>query len=96
MNTFVYILDGFSKKISDVDHTSNHGTSCEYAHPYFMKEHPYLLLSIKQKRGEKVVSIKWLLRSYVMYRATAYVATVHCVVANISYKFMAHISLLRM
>lgn len=53
-----YILDGFSKKISDVDHTSNHGTSCEYAHPYFMKEHPYLLLSIKQKRGEKVVSIR--------------------------------------
>ncbi|XP_025408332.1 heat shock factor protein isoform X2 [Sipha flava] len=46
--------DGFSKRISDADHTSNHGTSCEYAHPYFMKEHPYLLLSIKQKRGEKV------------------------------------------
>jgi len=50
-----YILDGFSKRISDVDHTSNHGTSCEYAHPYFMKEHPCLLLSIKQKRGEKLV-----------------------------------------
>uniref|UniRef100_A0A2S2NDS1 Heat shock factor protein n=2 Tax=Schizaphis graminum TaxID=13262 RepID=A0A2S2NDS1_SCHGA len=45
---------GFSKRISDVDHTSNHGTSCEYAHPYFMKEHPCLLLSIKQKRGEKL------------------------------------------
>lgn len=51
-----YTLDGFSKRISDVDHTSNHGTSCEYAHPYFMKEHPCLLLSIKQKRGEKLVS----------------------------------------
>lgn len=45
---------GFSKRISDVDHTSNHGTSCEYAHPYFMREHPCLLLSIKQKRGEKL------------------------------------------
>lgn len=45
---------GFSKRISDVDHTSNHGTSCEYAHPYFMKEHPCLLLSIKQKKGEKL------------------------------------------
>lgn len=53
---FIFILDGFSKRISDVDHTSNHGTSCEYAHPYFMKEHPCLLLSIKQKRGEKLVS----------------------------------------
>ncbi|VVC26978.1 Hypothetical protein CINCED_3A002784 [Cinara cedri] len=45
---------GFSKRISDIDHTSHHGTSSEYAHPYFMKEHPCLLLSIKQKRGEKV------------------------------------------
>ncbi|XP_022174109.1 heat shock factor protein isoform X2 [Myzus persicae] len=45
---------GFSKRVSDVDHTSNHGTSCEYAHPYFMKEHPCLLLSIKQKRGDKL------------------------------------------
>lgn len=56
-NIYFYILDGFSKRISDADHTSNHGTSCEYAHPYFMKEHPCLLLSIKQKRGEKVVSL---------------------------------------
>ncbi|XP_050541657.1 heat shock factor protein isoform X2 [Daktulosphaira vitifoliae] len=47
---------GFSKRISDVDHTSNHGSSssCEYAHPYFQKDHSCLLLSIKQKRGEKV------------------------------------------
>ncbi|XP_050422059.1 heat shock factor protein isoform X2 [Adelges cooleyi] len=49
---------GFNKRISDIDHTSNHGTSCEYAHPYFMKDHPSLLLSIKQKRGDKVQSIK--------------------------------------
>jgi len=53
---FIFILDGFSKRKSDVDHTSNRGTSCEYAHPYFMKEHPCLLLLIKQKRGEKLVS----------------------------------------
>ncbi|KAL5237230.1 hypothetical protein ACI65C_004640 [Semiaphis heraclei] len=46
--------NGFSKRTSDVDHTSNHGTSCEYAHPYFLKEHPCLLLSIKQKRGDKL------------------------------------------
>lgn len=53
---YIFVLDGFSKRVSDGDHTSNHGTSCEYAHPYFMKDHPCLLLSIKQKRGEKVVS----------------------------------------
>jgi len=56
-NSYLYILDGFSKRISDVDHTSDYtSSSCEYCHPYFLKEHACLLLSIKQKRGDKVVS----------------------------------------